>query len=47
MPNNLKIIEINAGQLHCIEHGEEDQQPIIFIHSGLDDYRCWQYQIDS
>jgi pimeloyl-ACP methyl ester carboxylesterase len=34
--------------LHYVEQGEEGQQPpVIFIHGGLDDYRCWQFQIDS
>ena len=49
MPNNLKNIEINGRQLHYVEQGEEGQQPpvIIFIHGGLDDYRCWQFQTDS
>jgi non-heme chloroperoxidase len=50
MPDNLKNIEINGRQLHYIEQGGggEGQQPvIIFIHGGLDDYRCWQFQIDS
>jgi non-heme chloroperoxidase len=50
MPNNLKNIEINGRQLHYVEQGGggEGQQPIIiFIHGGLDDYRCWQFQIDS
>src|ERR687895_460044 len=45
--NNPKIIEIGGRQLHYVDQGEEGQQPIIFIHGGLDDYRCWQYQIDS
>ena len=48
MPNNLKNIEINGRQLHYIEQGGDGQQPpVIFIHGGLDDYRCWQYQLDS
>jgi non-heme chloroperoxidase len=50
MPDNLKNIEINGRQLHYVEQGggREGQQPIIiFIHGGLDDYRCWQFQIDS
>ena len=48
MHNNLKNIEINGRQLHYVDQGEEGQSPvIIFIHGGLDDYRCWQYQIDS
>jgi non-heme chloroperoxidase len=48
MLNNLKNIEINGRQLHYVEEGEEGQQPpVIFIHGGLDDYRCWQFQIDS
>jgi non-heme chloroperoxidase len=49
MPNNLKNIEINGRQLHYVEQGGDGQQTpaIIFIHGGLDDYRCWQYQIDS
>ena len=48
-PNNLKNIEINGRQLHYVEQGGEDsnQPVIIFIHGGLDDYRCWQFQIDS
>ncbi len=47
-PNNLKNIEIGGRQLHYIEQGEGEGQPaIIFIHGGLDDYRCWQYQMDS
>jgi non-heme chloroperoxidase len=35
--------------LHYIEQGGEDSQhpAIIFIHGSLDDYRCWQFQIDS
>jgi non-heme chloroperoxidase len=46
--NNLKNIEIGGRQLHYIEQGEGGQQPpVIFIHGGLDDYRCWQYQVDS
>jgi non-heme chloroperoxidase len=46
MPNNLKNIEINGRQLHYVD--QEDQQPaIIFIHGGLDDYRCWQFQMDT
>jgi non-heme chloroperoxidase len=45
MPNNLKNIEINGLQLHYVEQGE-GQPPVIFIHGGLDDYRCWQFQID-
>jgi non-heme chloroperoxidase len=45
MPNNLKNIEINGRQLHYIDQGE-GQSPVIFIHGGLDDYRCWQFQMD-
>ena len=33
--------------MHYIEQGGEGQQPVIFIHGGLDDYRCWQFQMDS
>lgn len=48
MSNNPKIIEIGGRQLQYIDQGEEGQSPvIIFIHGGLDDYRCWQFQIDS
>jgi non-heme chloroperoxidase len=48
MSNNPKIIEIGGRQLHYVDQGEEGQSPvIIFIHGGLDDYRCWQFQIDS
>jgi non-heme chloroperoxidase len=48
MSNNPKIIEIGGRQLHYVDQGEEGQSPvIIFIHGGLDDYRCWQYQVDS
>jgi pimeloyl-ACP methyl ester carboxylesterase len=49
MPNNPKTIEIGGRQLHYVEQGGEDGQhpTIIFIHGGLDDYRCWQFQIDS
>jgi len=49
MPNNPKTIEIGGRQLHYVEQGGEDGQhpAIIFIHGGLDDYRCWQFQIDS
>ena len=47
-PNNLKNIKINGRQLHYVEQGEEGQQPpVIFIHGGLDDYRCWQFQLDT
>jgi non-heme chloroperoxidase len=45
MPNNLKNIEIDGRQLHYIDQGE-GQPPVIFIHGGLDDYRCWQFQMD-
>jgi non-heme chloroperoxidase len=47
-PNNLKNIEINGRQLHYVEQGgENSEQPvIIFIHGSLDDYRCWQFQMD-
>jgi non-heme chloroperoxidase len=45
MPNNLKNIEINGRQLHYVEQGE-GQPPVVFIHGGLDDYRCWQFQMD-
>ncbi len=49
IPNNLKNIGINGRQLHYIEQGgEASQHPaILFIHGSLDDYRCWQFQIDS
>jgi len=48
MSNNPKIIEIGGRQLQYVDQGEEGQSPaIIFIHGGLDDYRCWQFQIDS
>ncbi|MDQ5877176.1 MAG: alpha/beta hydrolase, partial [Thermoproteota archaeon] len=48
MPDNVKTMEIGARQLHYVDQGEDGQQPvIIFIHGGLDDYRCWQFQIDS
>ena len=48
MPDNVKTMEIGGRQLHYVDQGEEGQSPvIIFIHGGLDDYRCWQYQIDS
>jgi non-heme chloroperoxidase len=46
MSDNVKNIEINGRQLHYIEQGD-GQQPVIFIHGGLDDYRCWQFQMDS
>jgi non-heme chloroperoxidase len=45
--NNPKSIEINGRQLHYVEQGEGNQSAIIFIHGGLDDYRCWQFQLDS
>jgi non-heme chloroperoxidase len=47
MPNNLKNVEIGGRQLHYIDQGGDGQPVIIFIHGGLDDYRCWQFQIDS
>ncbi|MDQ3718782.1 MAG: alpha/beta hydrolase [Thermoproteota archaeon] len=48
MPDNVKTMEIGGRQLHYVDQGEEGQLPvIIFIHGGLDDYRCWQFQIDS
>ena len=48
MPNNLKNIEINGRQLCYIERGGEagQHQAIIFVHGSLDDYRCWQFQMD-
>jgi pimeloyl-ACP methyl ester carboxylesterase len=47
MLHNLKNIEIDGRQLHYIDQGEGQPPVIIFIHGGLDDYRCWQFQIDS
>ena len=49
MSDNVKNIEINGRQLHYVDQGGEGRQTpsIIFIHGGLDDYRCWQFQIDS
>ena len=48
MPDNVKTMEIGGRQLHYVDQGEEGQSPvIIFIHGGLDDYRCWQFQVDS
>jgi pimeloyl-ACP methyl ester carboxylesterase len=48
MPDNVKTMEIGGRQLRYVDQGEEGQSPvIIFIHGGLDDYRCWQYQVDS
>ena len=45
--DNTKSIEINGRQLHYIEQGEDSEQPvIIFVHGSLDDYRCWQFQLD-
>jgi non-heme chloroperoxidase len=46
--NNPKSIKINGRQLCYVDQGEGQQQPpVIFVHGGLDDYRCWQYQIES
>jgi non-heme chloroperoxidase len=47
--NNPKSIEINGRQLHYVDRGGgvKHTPAIIFIHGGLDDYRCWQYQMDS
>jgi non-heme chloroperoxidase len=46
--NNPKSIEINGRQLRYVDRGGGRHTPaIIFIHGGLDDYRCWQYQMDS
>jgi non-heme chloroperoxidase len=49
MSDNVKNIEINGRQLNYVDQGGEGRQTpaIIFIHGGLDDYRCWQYQMDS
>ena len=47
MSDNVKNIEIDGRQLHYVDQGEGKQQTIIFIHGGLDDYRCWQFQMDS
>jgi non-heme chloroperoxidase len=49
MLDNVKNIEINGRRLHYVDQGGEGRQTpaIIFIHGGLDDYRCWQYQMDS
>jgi len=49
MSDNVKNIEIGGRQLHYVDQGGEGRQTpaIIFIHGGLDDYRCWQYQMDS
>jgi non-heme chloroperoxidase len=46
--NNVKNIEIEGRQLHYVEQGgEAGQHPaIIFIHGSLDDYRCWQSQMN-
>jgi non-heme chloroperoxidase len=48
MSDNVKNIEINGRQLHYVDQGGEGRQTpvIIFIHGGLDDYRCWQFQVD-
>jgi non-heme chloroperoxidase len=47
--NNPKSIEINGRQLHYVDRGGGGKHTpaILFIHGGLDDYRCWQYQMDS
>ena len=47
--NNHKSIEINGRRLHYADRGGGGRRTpaIIFIHGGLDDYRCWQYQMDS
>jgi non-heme chloroperoxidase len=45
MSNNLKTIEIGGRRLHYVDKGE-GQPVIIFIHGSLDDYRCWQFQMD-
>ena len=46
--NNPKSIEIKGRQLHYVDQGGgKHTTAIIFIHGGLDDYRCWQYQMDS
>jgi non-heme chloroperoxidase len=46
MPDNVKNMEIGGRQLHYVDQGEGNQPVIIFIHGGLDDYRCWQFQLD-
>ena len=49
LSDNVKNIEIGERQLHYVEQGGEGRQTpaTIFIHGGLDDYRCWQYQMES
>ncbi len=49
LSDNVKNIEINGRYLHYVDQGGQGRQTpaIIFIHGGLDDYRCWQYQMDS
>ena len=33
--------------MHYFDQGEDSEQPaIIFVHGSLDDYRCWQLQMD-
>jgi non-heme chloroperoxidase len=46
MPNNLKSIEIGGRQLHYVKQGDGQPPVVVFIHGSLDDYRCWQFQID-
>jgi non-heme chloroperoxidase len=41
----LKRVEINGRELCYVEQGK-GQPPLVFVHGALDDYRCWQFQMD-
>ena len=43
--SQLKTIKIADAEIHFIDKGTGEV--IIFVHGGMEDYRTWDYQIDS
>jgi non-heme chloroperoxidase len=44
--HSLKTIDVNNTNLHYVEVGEHNSQPVIFTPAALTDYRVWQFQTE-
>jgi hypothetical protein len=43
-PDQVRAVRVRNVELHYVERGEG--VPAVFIHGAIDDYRCWEGQME-